>query len=474
MRILFAAAEIAPLTKVGGLADVVRSLPAELIKAGHDVRVIVPQYGFLDLTGYRPEIISPDFFVLSLQDYHRTQLSRISIEGIPVYLLNSDVIASTPSVYGEDEIGKFFIFCQSVCEVIPRLSWQPEIVHCHDWHTSLIPLLMRRKGMSQGTLLTIHNVRYQGNFDEPFLSKTGLQECWQASVGGLPYIPLNFLSLGVLCSDIINTVSEGFAREILTAEHGWGMEPLLNLRKENLYGIINGLGFEEYDPENDGFIQAKYSQADLKGKPANKKALQSLAGLPAGPALPVIGMVSRLDEQKGFNIIVKAVREVIKDTEVQFVFLGRGKEQYEAALMEMETRYPDQVRAFITFDTEKAHLVFAGADMFLMPSLYEPCGLSQLIAMRYGTVPIVRSTGGLADTVTGFSADLSSGSGFVMENYDPVELAGIIRRAVESYGNRIAWQKVVKRIMALDFSWKEPVLRYESLYHKAWKYGAGE
>ena len=474
MRILFAAAEIAPLTKIGGLADVVRSLPAELIKAGHDVRVIVPHYGFLDLSSYQPEIISPDFFMLSLQVYHRTQVSRINIEGIPVYLLNSDVIAGTSSVYGADEIGKFFIFCQAVCEVIPRLSWQPEIIHCHDWHTSLIPLLARRKNLPQGTLLTIHNVRYQGNFDGPFLNKTGLQDCWQASVGSVPSIPLNFLSMGVLWSDIINTVSEGFAREILTAEQGWGMESLLNLRKENLYGIVNGLGYEEYDLEGDGFIKAKYSRSDLKGKAVNKKALQSLAGLKTDPAVPLIGMVSRLVEQKGLNIIVKAIRKMIKDTEVQFIFLGRGTEQYEEALMELETRYPDHVRAFITFDSEKAHLIYAGADMFLMPSLFEPCGLGQLIAMRYGTVPIVRETGGLADTVKKLSANLSSGNGFVIKNYDYMELADIIRRAAECYGNQPAWQKVVKRIMALDFSWKEPVLRYESLYTKAVKYNAGE
>jgi starch synthase len=296
MNILFAAAEIAPLTKVGGLADVVRSLPAELIKAGHDVRVIVPQYGFLDFSSYRSQQASPEFFVLSLGEYHRTRVSLIQIEGIPVYLLNSDVMARTPSVYGEDEIGKFFIFCQSVVEAITRLSWQPEIIHCHDWHASLIPLFMRRAGMTKGTLLTIHNVRYQGNFDEPFLYKTGLHDSWLASVSGAPYIPLNFLSMGVLWSDMINTVSEGFAGEILTLEYGWGMESLLNLRKESLFGIVNGLGFEEYDPASDSLIEAVFSSSDIKGKAANKKALQTLAGLKVDPGVPLIGMVSRLDE----------------------------------------------------------------------------------------------------------------------------------------------------------------------------------
>jgi starch synthase len=466
MKILFAAAEIAPLTKVGGLADVVRSLPAELIQAGHDVRVMVPRYGFLDLSAYRSEPVQEDFFLLALKEYRRTAVDRIDIDGIPVYLINSDVFAHTPSVYGDDEIGKFFVYCRSVCEAIPRLGWSPDIVHCHDWHASLVPLMLRRQGLTMGTLLTIHNVRYQGSFDEPFLYNTGLQECWQASAEGFPSIPLNFLSMGVIWSDAVNTVSEGFAREMLTPGQGYGMEDVLSLRKGSLSGIVNGLGYEEYDPDSDSLIRNRYSWADLRGKVANKRALQLMAGFADDPAVPLIGMVSRLDDQKGLNIIVRAVRDIVKDCVVQFVFQGRGREQYEHALMALEARYPEHVRAFITFDNKKAHLIYAGADMFLMPSLYEPCGLGQLIAMRYGTVPIVRRTGGLADTVEPLSKDISSGSGFVFDNYDAAELTRAVAVAVEAYRDRAAWGKVVKRIMALDFSWKESASRYEMLYEK--------
>jgi len=467
MKVLFAAAEVAPLTKVGGLADVVRSLPKELIQKGHDVRIIVPGYGFLDLSGYEQRSIPGNHVMLSLGEYRKISVTQITVEDIKIYMLGNDIFSASSVVYGENEVEKFFVFCESVGEVLPHLGWHPEIVHCHDWHAALIPLFIKNKGFNCRTVFTIHNIGYQGHFDDQVLHKSGIGRYWQARLPGGNDIPLNFMSQGILWADVINTVSENFAREILTPEYGWGMEKLLNFRSNSLYGIRNGLGYEEYDPRSDQLIAANYSSTDIKGKYVNKKSLQKLVGFKADPGTPLIGMVSRLDEQKGLSIIIKAIPALIKDFNVQFIFLGRGRDYYEEVLNAIEARYPDNVKVFITFDNKKAHLIYAGADIFLMPSKWEPCGLGQLIAMRYGTVPVVRKTGGLADTVQNLSDDLKLGTGFVFDGYNAVDLALALTRAAGAYSNRIDWNRIMCRIMEQDFTWREPADRYEQLYRSA-------
>lgn len=468
MNILFAAAEVAPLTKVGGLADVIRSLPAQLIKRGHDVRIVVPRYGFVDYSQYSVEPVISGLTLYALQEYRTVSVDRIIMEGIPVYLISCDIFDSTLSVYGDDEVTRFFIFCEAVVEALPCLGWKPEIIHCHDWHTALLPLLLRTRRPDYRTVLTIHNIRYQGNIDEFIFYRSGLSRYWQSSLAGGPVIPWNFMAQGILWAHAINAVSENFAREILTPGGGFGLQDILTFRQNNLTGIINGLGEEEFDPSADGLIPAIYSHDDIKGKSVNKLALQEAAGWEPAPEVPLVGMVSRLDEQKGLDIIIRALPRLLNstETEMQFVFLGNGKQRYERGLIELASRFPGRIKAFITYDNRKAHLIYAGSDMFLMPSHWEPCGLSQLIAMRYGTVPIVRKTGGLADTVSALSSDLQQGNGFVFEDYHADALAESLKMAAAAFGKQQHWWKLIKRIMQQDFSWRIPVDKYEALYQK--------
>ena len=466
MKILFAAAEIAPLTKVGGLADVVGSLPTELIRRGNDVRVIVPKYGFVDYAQYESKTVLNSLVVFSLGQYRKIRVEQIEIEKVVVYLVSAEVFTVSNSVYGENEIEKFWVFCDCVCEALPFLGWQPAIVHCHDWHTGLIPLLIRQSSADYRTVFTIHNIKYQGGFNEQILNQSSLGQYWRAGIAGGPALPWNFMAQGILWSNMVNSVSENFTREILTAEYGCGMQAILEFRKDSLYGIRNGLGVEEYAPAKDKLIAANYSSADIKGKSVNKREILKMAGWKSAD-VPIIGMIARLDEQKGMDIIIGAIPEILGSAKVRFVFLGRGKDYYEEALQQLEAKYPENVSAFITYDNIKAHLLYAGADMFLMPSLWEPCGLGQMIAMRYGAIPVVRKTGGLADTVQNLDNDLSHGSGFVFKDYSAKALVFAVRKAVAAYGNKPAWEEVIRRVMAEDFSWADPAEKYESLYKKA-------
>ncbi|MFA5065014.1 MAG: glycogen synthase [Dehalococcoidia bacterium] len=467
MKILFAASEIAPLTKVGGLADVVRSLPAELTKMGHQVRVIVPKYGFVDYSSYRAVTVIRDLIVFSLKEYRKITLEQIVLDEVPVYLLSSDVFSRSETVYGGDEVEKFWAFCDCVSQSLPYLGWKPEIVHCHDWHTALLPLLLRTGKYDCRTVFTIHNLKYQGNFDDRILYRSDINQYWFGQVAGLTDLPWNLIVQGILWSHVINTVSENFAREILTAEYGCGMQAFIEFRKSSLFGIINGVGYDEYDPGSDPLIEANYNSENTTGKAVNKLKLLTTAGWKPRPEAPLVGMVSRLDEQKGMDIIINALPEVIKSTGARFVFLGRGKEYYEEALLQLESRYPDNVRAYITYDNARAQLVYAGSDLFLMPSLWEPCGLGQMIAMHYGTLPVVRNTGGLADTVRNLSSDLKQGTGFVFSEYSAKALAFTLKKAAEAFSNKTAWQRTIKRVMELDFSWQTSAQRYETLYKRA-------
>ena len=467
MKILFAAAEIAPLTKVGGLADVVRSLPEELIKLGHQVRVIVPKYGFVDYSTYETEPVVCDLTVFSLMEYRKVTLEQIVLNGVPVYLLSSDIFSKCDAVYGSDEVERFWVFCDCVSQSLPYLGWTPEIVHCHDWHTALIPLLLRSGHFDCRTVFTIHNMKYQGYFDDHTLQRSGIGQYWHGHIAGLTGLPWNLIVQGILWSHVINAVSENFAREILTAEYGCGMQAFIDFRKSSLFGIINGVGYDEFDPVNDRLIAANFNAADLAGKAVNRNKLHVMAGWKVRSEAPLVGMVSRLDEQKGMDIIINALPEVIKSTGAQFIFLGCGKEYYEEALLQLEAKYPDNIRAYITYDNAKAHLIYAGSDLFLMPSLWEPCGLGQMIAMHYGTLPVVRNTGGLADTVRNLSSDLKQGTGFVFSEYSAKALTFALKKAAEAFSNKAAWQRAVKRVMELDFSWQEPARRYQSLYTKA-------
>lgn len=466
MKVLFVAAEAAPLVKVGGLADVVGSLPKALNELGHDVRVMLPGYGIIDTAGLSATTVIDSFNVPVMQADKAVSLKIVQLDhNLKVYLVDNPDFSESSVVYGEDDLERFFLFCRSVIEALPKLDWQPDIIHCHDWHTGLIPLLLKARNYDYASIFTIHNLAYQGNFDSEFLAKSGLQSDWQLRPADAPEPLLNFMSQGIIWADLVTTVSETYAREIITPEYGAGLDYILRYRQDRLFGIVNGLDYDEFNPATDGFIPTNYDVSTAGKKTKNKLALQKMAGFAEDVEMPLIGMVSRLDEQKGLDILTASFDALFQNSEAQLVILGTGREEYHNLLRQVASRYPQKLAVFIKFDEQLSHLIYAGCDMFLMPSRFEPCGLGQLIAMRYGAVPIVRHTGGLVDTVQDLTTDLSQGSGFVFQGYNSEDMLAAIQQAVNSYRNK-SWRKVVQRIMKLDFSWQASAKKYESLYQK--------
>ncbi len=467
MNVLFVAAEATPLVKVGGLADVIGSLPKALIEIGHDVRVIMPKYGVINAEDFPVSPVIGNLNVEVMKSAEPVSLKVTELAGmVKVYLVDSDEFQNSTEVYGKDELRRFLLFCRAVLDILPNLDWQPDVVHCHDWHTALIPLWLKKNDYCYASIFTIHNLAYQGFFDDNFLFGAGLDKDWQLRLADAPAPPLNFMSQGILWADMVTTVSETYAREILTPEYGAGLDYLLRYRQERLFGIVNGLDYDEFNPATDALIPTKYDVSMIDKRIRNKLALQRRAGFAEDIAVPLLGMVSRLDEQKGFDILTASLDALFQKTEAQMVILGKGREEYHNLLRQAANRYPQRLAVFIDFDDASAHLIYAGCDLFLMPSRFEPCGLGQLIAMRYGAVPVVRHTGGLADTVQDLAKDLSRGSGFVFQDYASEAMLTAIQRAVNSYKKK-AWQKVMRRIMALDFSWQASAKKYESLYRKA-------
>ena len=467
MKVLFVAAEAAPLVKVGGLADVIGSLPKALVEMGHDVRVIMPRYGIIDAAEFSMSPAIDNFNIEVLKTTELVSLKLTELDGgVKVYLVDSEEFRSSTEVYGKNELRRFFLFCRVVLDILPKLDWQPDMLHCHDWHTALIPLWLKKNNYHCASIFTIHNLAYQGFLDGNFLIDTDMEKDWQLHPADAPDPPLNFMSQGILWADLVTTVSETYAREILTPEYGAGLDYLLRYRQERLRGIVNGLDYDEFNPATDTFIPAKYDVATVDKRTSNKLALQKRAGFVENVEIPLIGMVSRLDEQKGLDIVVKSFDSLFQKTEAQVVILGKGREEYHNLLRQAASRYPERLVVFIDFDDALAHLIYAGCDMFLMPSLFEPCVLGQLIAMRYGAIPIFRHTCGLVDTVQDLTQDMNKGNGFVFQGYDYEAMLAAIQRAVGSYAKE-TWRDAMLRVMALDFSWKASAVRYEALYSEA-------
>ncbi len=462
MRILFAASEASPIAKVGGLADVVGSLPKALVQMGHDVRVIIPRYGSGKITLNR----SVDMVVLGKRESASLETATLTGE-IPLYQIANANYFGANAIYGENDLRRFFFFSRAVIELLAEMEWQPEVMHCHDWHTALIVMWLKKQSHPYASLFTIHNLAYQGIFNKAFLVESGLDKEWSDSPQGSQRPPLNFLSQGIIWADLVTTVSRTYAEEILTPEYGEGLNHLLRYRQEDLLGIVNGIDNEEYNPETDPYIAATYNQSTLEGRAANKTALQKQAMLHQDPEIPMIGMVQRLDEQKGLDITEKALSTVLAQTGAQLVILGSGRDYYENRLKQVASRHSDQMALFVAFDNPLAHLIYAACDLFLMPSRFEPCGLGQLIAMRYGALPVVHHTGGLVDTVSELSPDLSQGNGFVFKDYTPAGLTSAIRRGTDAFRNKRAWREAMRRVMRLDFSWQASAIKYEAAYRAA-------
>lgn len=474
LKILFAAAEASPLVKVGGLGDVAGSLPLALRQRGHDARIIIPRYGSINLEGYKCS--NRGRFVMSfLNNRESIVINEVLLQdGTPVYLVENERYFDRPAVYGEaDDLERFLLFSRAVMEVPKRLDWQPDVLHSHDWHTGVVPALLKVAYRDDifyslcASVHTIHNIGYQGWFDGSFASRAGLYDYLPPPEDPNRSKSYSMVALGIYHSDIISTVSKTYATEILTPEYGMGLEMLLQMRQDSLLGILNGIDYDQFNPANDRLIAANYDIENLDKRVTNKLALQDKAGLPVNAETPLLGLAARLVDQKGIDILAAALDSLFDEADVQFVLQGSGDPKYEETLKMLESRYPDKARMFLVLDFALARLIFAGCDMYLTPSRFEPCGLSHLIAMHYGAIPIVRRTGGLAETVLDCTSDLSSGLGFVFEGYDAGALLMTLRRALAAWQHKDRWQQLMRRAIQSDFSWKSSLPQYEALYEMA-------
>ncbi|MGQ9557072.1 MAG: glycogen synthase GlgA [Desulfurispora sp.] len=481
LKILLVSSEVAPFAKTGGLADVAGSLPKALATVpegvpGHDVRVVMPLYRGV---GQHPYLLD---FPVSLPGRTATAIVRqgeISAHyqqrssKIPVYLINNYHYFHRQGMYMfPDEAERFIFFCRAVLEMLPLLDWQPDLIHCNDWHTGPIPFLLQARYRQNAfyrpiaTLFSIHNLKYQGIFPREVLRLLEVGEEYFQPDGIEFYGQINFMKMGLVYADIINTVSRTYAREIQTPELGEGLDGLLRQRSAHLYGIVNGINYHEFDPHQDRRIFKNYQPDNLAARKENKFGLQQEMGLPVQD-VPVMGLVSRLVDQKGLDLLLEIVDDLLQQ-EVQLCILGMGDPYYEQAFREVRKRHPQKVGLHLGFNSVLAQRIYAGADIFLMPSRFEPCGLGQLIAMRYGAVPVVRSTGGLADTVADYNTILDTGTGFVFQEYSGRAFYQAIGRALQLYhGQPLAWQRLVRRCMEKDFSWARSGMEYLQLYYQA-------
>lgn len=475
LKILLVSSEIAPFAKSGGLADVAGSLPQALRRHGHDVRVIMPYY-----KGVAEQDAVSERGVASLEvDIGDTPqpglMHRGELDGVPVYFVENRDYFDRDGLYGDgdgdyaDNAERFGFFCRSVLEALPLLDFRPDVLHLNDWQTGLIPVLLRTELRDDpfyaaiGTLMTIHNLGYQGLFPYRALADQGLDPAL-ASVEAMEYYGnISFLKGGLFFCDRINTVSETYCREIQTPAMGIGFDGILRRRRDALCGILNGLDLKQWNPAEDSALAAPYSAADLSGKGANKRALQKELGLTVDPAVPIVAMVTRLDTQKGLDLVEEAW-EGLQQRKIQFVLLGTGERQHMERFARLRGRHPDRVSINLSFDEAFSRRIYAGSDLFLMPSRYEPCGLGQLIALRYGALPVVRRTGGLADTVTDPEADPKRGNGFVFDEPSSEALLGAVDRALDLYPDRRAWLRLVRQAMTRDFSWDRSAERYLEIY----------
>ncbi len=505
MKVLFVASEVNPILKVGGIADVIGSLTKEIRRAGHDARIALPFYQVLEkeklvslkkISSFEVRIDRKKEAVEIFQTFLPDADKRT---GVPIYLIKNNYYLSDKGVYLDiqkfSSLARFLFFSKVVTEMFKMIDWIPDIVHCHDWHAGIVPLLLRIKNgdidkaaesrlpvLPAGkqadkikTFFTIHNLLIQGcwNYSRvlDFLELKGNETPSLLEKSPGPYgNNFNVVQQAILNSDLISVVSPTYAREIKTKTYyARGLKEVIQKRKEDIYGIVNGIDTELFKPETDKFIRKNYSVNSLDLKVINKIGLQEETGLAKDPEVPLLAMISRLDVQKGIDLVCQAVNQIV-GLGGQIIFLGKGERKYETMLEDIAGKHPGQVVACIKFDSKLAQRIYAGADIFLMPSRFEPCGLSQLIAMRYGTIPIVRKTGGLSDTVEKFGfKNKVRGTGFVFEKYSLSEFMKSVERAVSIYYQKNVWQRLQKNAMKKDFSWKKSAQKYLDLYKKLLK-----
>ncbi|OGU67743.1 MAG: starch synthase [Stygiobacter sp. RIFOXYC12_FULL_38_8] len=487
-KILFVTSEVYPFIKTGGLADVSSALPQKLQEMGHLVRIVVPKYGAIDERKFKiHEVVRLKDLTMKIgiKDVVFSLRSSFLIgpkTRVQIYFLdNPEYFGSRHSMYSDpltnedypDNDERFILLARSVYELVQKLGWVPDIIHCNDWQCGLVPVYLKAmfkndpafKGIK--TLFTIHNLGFQGVFPKSTFEKTSLPRELNSEKGILHKGSVNYLKSGLLYSDMINTVSETYAKEICSSkEIGLGMEDILSKRKKDLYGIVNGIDDTVWHPEVDTKIAHKFSAKNLEHKLENKKALADNFNFEFKADVPVLGMITRLYDNKGMDILEKAFPELMK-MDIQLVLLGTGEKKYNKFLMNMASKYHNKFSCFIGFDDELAHLIEAGSDMFLMPSKFEPCGLNQMYSLVYGTVPIVRKTGGLADTVQKFNPKTKTGNGFVFEKYNVKDFLAEIKTAIKVYSSDPeVWKTIQLNGMKSDFSWLNSTKKYVDLYKK--------
>lgn len=474
MKLFFAASEVAPFIKTGGLADVAGSLPNALAKLGHDVRVILPLYSAIPAQWRRQMTFLKSFhFPLSWRNAY-CGLFSLAYQGLTYYFIDNEYYFQREGLYGQFDDGeRFAYFSRAVVEVPIQLGWSPDIIHCNDWQTSLVPVYLLEARhrepllMHTKSVFTIHNIEYQGQFDRNILGDVlGLDESYFREDMLSYYGDVNLVKGAIYAADYITTVSPTYAKELQYAFYAHGLEGVIADNYHKFTGILNGIDMEHNNPATDPFLPAPYSAADPSGKAACKAALQEKLGLNVDPDVPIIACISRLVAHKGYELVTAAFPKILEHY-VQFVVLGTGDWGIESFFRMAAQEYPGRVSANLMYSAELASQLYAGADLLLMPSISEPCGLSQMIAMRYGTVPIVRLTGGLKDSVPSYNPTTVTGLGFTFGSITPGDLLGAIDRGLETYEtDRPNWAALMKRGMTTDFSWDQSAAAYEKVYQQ--------
>jgi starch synthase len=475
MRILFVASEALPYAKTGGLADVIEALPKALVKLGHEVAVFLPRYRSIKTS----KVSIPS---LTIPQGPRLRFPAIGngsvLHGVRYFFLDDPAYFDREGIYGDavrdypDNAERYTEFCRAAIELAKQV-WLPDVIHCHDWQTALIPVLLRTSYGDDPIMknipvvFTIHNIGYHGVFPKDALERAGIPTA-VFHPGGIEFFGnVNFLKGGLIYADYLTTVSRKYALEIQTSEYGFGLEGVIRSRADRLTGILNGVDYSAWSPEKDALIPMKYSSKNMAGKRDCKEALQSeLQLLRDNPNRPVLGIVSRFADQKGFDLIAQVADQLMQE-DLLLAVLGTGERRYEDLFRALASDFPGRVGIKIAYDNKLAHLIEAGSDMFLMPSRYEPCGLNQIYSLRYGTVPIVRATGGLDDTIDSFDLEHGTGTGFKFTEYSGEALMFTIRQALHHYSNEGIWKRIQLNGMAKDFSWNTSAAEYARLYEAA-------
>lgn len=485
MKIAFAATEAVPYAKIGGLADVAGSLPKELEKLGCEVKLFIPKYSLIDEIKhnmrYNWDIGEMLVRVNGITRSVHVHQSKLPGSNVEVNFIDCPQYFHRHRIYTNDadEDERFVLFSKGIIETLQRMKWVPDVIHCNDWQTGLLPLFIKDNYNwdkffdNTATLFTIHNIGYQGKFSSSVLFSAEIREELFYPNGPVEHEgAVSFMKTGIVFSDILNTVSNKYSHEILKPDLGAGLDGILMERKKDLFGILNGVDYSVWNPETDEYIPYNYSQSDVREKIKNKVFLLEHFNMPFDENIPLIGIVSRMVDQKGFDIFSEASNNLM-ELNAQWLILGSGENQYEELFRNLAHKLPQQVGTYIGYNNELSHLIEAGTDMFLMPSRYEPCGLNQIYSLKYGTVPIVKKTGGLADTVHDWdelmSFGLETGTGFSFDDHTGYALFTSVQRALDNFRNKDVWKKMQQNGMTKDYSWKRSAEKYIELYRLAKK-----